>query len=52
MLWRSRADLGDTGVRAWVAEVCLEHHDRDCGVCDGHDDDLWIDPRDLLGDTA
>jgi hypothetical protein len=34
-------------MRAWVAEVCLEHYDRDCGVCDGHDDDLWIDPRDL-----
>lgn len=30
-----------------AAEVCREHQDNDCGVCDERNDDLWVHPNDL-----
>lgn len=40
-------------MNAWVPEVCREHRDRDCSICDLRDDDLWIDPREkAAGDAA
>ena len=29
------------------AEVCREHRDEYCKVCDEANDDLWVNPRDL-----
>lgn len=30
-----------------VPEVCRAHRATDCGLCDEHDDDIWVHPRDL-----
>jgi hypothetical protein len=32
-----------------AAEVCREHRDEFCKVCDESNDDLWAHPRDLPG---
>jgi hypothetical protein len=30
-----------------IPEVCRQHLDSECKVCNLHNDDLWVHPRDL-----